>query len=119
MRYGGARGGQRAIVLTDETFSSAVDAATVALVDFWAPWCVPCRMVGHAVEALAQDAGDRLLVARLNVDENPHTPKRLGVENLPTLLVFRDGRVVDVLIGAVSKPSLDRFIRRWIESVAV
>jgi len=76
------------------------------LVDLWAPWCGPCHMIAPVVEKLAVDYAGRLKVAKLNVDENPATANAYHVQGIPTLLIFRDGRVVDRIVGAAPEPLL-------------
>ena len=73
------------------------------LVDFWAPWCGPCRAVGPTIDDLAQQYGDRVKVGKLNVDENPKAASRFGIQSIPAVLVFQDGRVVETLIGVQPK----------------
>ncbi len=92
------------VKLTDETFAAALGDARPVLVDFWAAWCGPCRMIAPAIEKLAQEMGDRALVAKLNIDENPRTAQRFNVMSIPTLLVFKGGRVVDTIVGAQPAP---------------
>lgn len=90
--------------VTDDTFESEIlKAATPALVDFWAVWCGPCRAVGPVVEELAGEYGDKIKVAKLNVDENPKTPGLYGIMAIPTLIVFKDGQVAEQITGAVPK----------------
>jgi thioredoxin 2 len=82
------------------------------LVDFWAPWCGPCKMVGPAVEAVAQKYFGRLRVAKLNTDENPQTAGAFQIRSIPTLAIFRDGKVVDRLSGAVPQAQLESWVER-------
>jgi thioredoxin 1 len=90
----------KAITLTDANFEQVINDGKPVLVDFWAPWCGPCRMVAPAVEQLAREFQGRAVVGKLNVDENQRTAQRFGVQSIPTLLIFRDGRVVDQIVGA-------------------
>ena len=100
--------------VTDTSFDSdVVNANGPVLVDFWAEWCGPCRMIAPALEDLAGEMGDRLTVAKINIDENPQTPTKYGVRGIPTLMVFKGGQVAGTKIGAVSKNAL----QDWVESV--
>jgi thioredoxin 1 len=96
----------KAIVLTDANFDSVINSEKPVLVDFWAEWCGPCKMIGPLVEELAGDYEGKAVIAKLNVDENPNVTARFGVRNIPTLLVFKKGQVVDKQIGAVPKSVL-------------
>jgi thioredoxin 2 len=97
------------VAVSDATFESEVlQSKLPVLVDLWAPWCGPCRMIAPAIEAIAQEKAGRLRVAKVNVDENPMTAERLGVQGIPTLVVFKDGQEVDRIVGALPKPALLR-----------
>lgn len=96
----------KTLVLTDSTFDEAIKSDKPVLVDFWAEWCGPCKMIGPAVEELANDYDGKAVVAKLNVDENPQVTARFGVRSIPTLLVFKNGQIVDKQIGAVPKSVL-------------
>jgi thioredoxin 1 len=96
----------KALVLTDATFNDAINGDKPVLVDFWAEWCGPCKMIGPAVEELANDYDGKAVVAKLNVDENPETTAKFGVRSIPTLLVFKNGQIVDKQVGAVPKSVL-------------
>jgi thioredoxin 1 len=95
------------ITVTDATFESEVlRSKEPVLVDFWAAWCAPCRMIAPTVEALALEYDGKVRVAKLDVDKNPATASGYHIHSIPTLLVFKDGRVVDQIVGAVSKATL-------------
>ena len=88
-------------MLTDQTFEKVVSQSDKpVLVDFWAPWCGPCRMVAPAVEQLAGEFAGRAVVAKLNVDENPRVSQRFDIRSIPALFVFRRGQVVERIVGA-------------------
>lgn len=98
----------KAIELTDANFDEVINSGKPVLVDFWAEWCGPCKMIGPVVEELAGDYEGKAVVAKLNVDENPTVTAKFGVRNIPTLLVFKGGQVVDKQIGAVPKSVLNQ-----------
>ena len=91
---------------TDETFDAEAQASVAVLVDLWAPWCGPCRFVGPILEQLAHEYAGRLKVVKVNVDENPVLAQRFQASSIPTLVVLRDGRVVDRIVGALPKNQL-------------
>jgi thioredoxin 2 len=98
----------RPLTITDETFRSVlVDAQNrPVLVDCWAPWCGPCRMIAPVLEQLAAESGGRYVIAKLNVDENPRTSAEFRVQSIPTLLIFRQGALVDRMVGVQSKQAI-------------
>ncbi|HMR58774.1 MAG TPA: thioredoxin [Cyclobacteriaceae bacterium] len=98
----------KTIELTDSNFDQAINSEKPVLVDFWAEWCGPCKMIGPVVEELAGDYEGKAVVAKLNVDENPQVTARFGVRNIPALLVFKNGQVVDKQVGAVPKSVLSQ-----------
>lgn len=87
--------------VTEQDFQSTVDSG-VTLVDFWAEWCGPCRMVTPVLEELQAELGDSAQIVKLNVDENPNIAQQFGISGIPTMLLFKDGQVVDKLVGASS-----------------
>ena len=104
------------VILTDENWNTEVsEAQQPVLVDFWAEWCAPCRMVGPAVEAVAAAYKGRVKVGKLNVDENPAVAQAFGVRSIPTLLVFKGGKVADQQIGAVPQPRIAEMLEKQLE----
>ena len=87
-----------------------IDAEGPVLVDFWAEWCGPCRMVGPILDEIQTENGDKLTVLKLNVDENRDVPARFGIRGIPTLMMFKDGNVVATKVGALAKSQLTAFI---------
>lgn len=94
------------IEITDENFEEFVSSHPLVVVDFWAEWCMPCRMIAPIVEELASDLRGKVVFGKLNVDENPLTTSRYGIMSIPTLLIFKDGKPVDAIIGATSKSKI-------------
>ncbi len=99
------------IYVTDATFDNEVlKSDTPVLVDFWAEWCGPCKMIAPILDEIAEEYADRIKVAKLNIDENPATPSQYGIRGIPTLMLFKNGNVEATKVGAVSKSQLTAFI---------
>lgn len=98
--------------VSDATFEAEVlQSATPVLIDFWAPWCGPCRAIAPVVEELAGEYAGKLKVVKMNVDDNPATPARYGVRGIPNLIVFKDGQVYEQIVGAVPKSRLAQAVQ--------
>ena len=95
--------------ITDADFQATV-ATGVTLVDFWAPWCGPCKMIAPVLEEIAGELGDKAQIVKINVDDNPQVAGQYGIMSIPTLLLFKDGKKVDQKVGALPKPALKAFI---------
>ncbi len=99
--------------LDDDDFeTSVIQSKKLALVDFWADWCQPCHMMAPTIEALAEDYGDRILVAKLDVDANPMTTHKYGIRGIPALLLFKDGQLVQQIVGVQPKEEIARIIEQ-------
>lgn len=107
-------GNNTPVVLTDANFQQVVSGPGPVLVDFWAPWCGPCRMVAPSVEQLAREYAGRAVVGKLNVDENPATQRRFQIMSIPTLYIFKNGQVVDQIVGAQPLPVLQQRLARQV-----
>jgi thioredoxin len=100
-------------VVTDARFVKEVlEADRPVLLDCWAPWCGPCRMIAPALDQLAAESNGRYLICKLNVDDNPQTAARFGIRSIPTLLIFKNGQLVDTLVGAQSKQAIAARLER-------
>lgn len=100
------------IVVTDATFQQTIQQHTLVVVDCWAIWCAPCRMIAPVIESLAQDYAGKIVFAKLDVDQNSQTSHHYQIQSIPTLLVFKHGRLVDRLVGALPRQLLEpRIIR--------
>lgn len=98
--------------LSDATFDREVAGNDILLVDFWAPWCGPCRMVAPVIRQLAKDYQGRVAFGKLNTDENPTVSLRFRVMSIPTLMLFKNGKPVDMLVGAAPRPTIERMIQK-------
>ena len=101
------------MTVTDATFSAEVERSPLpVLVDIWAPWCGPCRMIAPVLESLASEWAGRVRIAKLNVDENPATASRFNARSIPLLVVIKDGREVDRIIGVQPREEIERRLQR-------
>ncbi|MEB3228693.1 MAG: thioredoxin [Synechocystis sp.] len=101
--------------VSDASFKEDVlDSELPVLVDFWAPWCGPCRMVAPVVDEIAQQYIGRLKVVKLNTDENPNTASQYGIRSIPTLMIFKGGQRVDMVVGAVPKTTLASTLEKYL-----
>ncbi len=107
----GPGAGGNFVELTDSNFDSVLKGQRLMLVDFWAPWCGPCRWVSPVLEEIAKENEGRLVLGKMNVDENPRTSYRFGVQGIPTIVIARNGTVVDTIVGAAPKETLMARIR--------
>jgi len=99
------------INVTDDSFENDVlKASGAVLVDFWAPWCGPCKQIAPILTEIAADMGDKITIAKVDIDDNPNTPGKYGVRGIPTLMIFSDGNVQGTKVGAVTKGKLVDFI---------
>ena len=105
---------EKPVEITDATFKETIQKHSLVVVDCWAPWCGPCHMVAPIIEELARDYSEKILFGKLNVDENPEVSTRYGIMSIPTLLVFKNGRLVDRIIGAMPRRMLESRIARYL-----
>ena len=101
--------------LDDSNFSQTINNFPLLLVDFWAPWCGPCRMMSPLIDQIGQDYVGKLVVGKVNVDENPAVSRQFEISSIPTLILFKRGQAVNKIIGSVSKNKIDEMVRMHLE----
>jgi thioredoxin 1 len=101
------------IQITDKTFDQTIKSNPLVVIDFWAEWCMPCRIIAPIVEELAKDHAGKVVFGKLNVDENKATAMRYGITAIPALLFLKNGKLVDQVLGAVSRQHLEEKIRKF------
>lgn len=104
------------IILQDSNFFSEISKRDLVVVDFWAAWCGPCRMIAPVIEQLASEYASKVTFGKLNVDENPEVSNRFGIQSIPALMVFKNGKQVDGLVGAVPKARIEAVFKPYIGS---
>ena len=98
------------INVTDDAFDKVINGDKPVLVDLWAEWCGPCKMIAPILDEVAEEMSDKVTIAKLNIDQNPETPPKFGVRGIPTLLLFKNGAVAGTKVGALSKTQLIEFL---------
>ena len=104
------------IGLTDSNFANEISKYPIMLVDFWAPWCGPCRMVSPIIEQLSREYSGKVAFGKVNVDENQSIAASFGIQSIPTLMIFRNGKAVDVMVGALPKAQIEMKLKQQILS---
>jgi thioredoxin 1 len=107
------------VVLTDSNFKSEVAKYPVMLVDFWAPWCGPCRMDSPIIEQLAKEYSGRVAFGKVNVDENQMVAASFGIRSIPTMMIFKNGKAVDVMMGALPKVQIEMKLKQQLSSSSI
>jgi len=102
----------RPIIATDHNFEELIKRYPLVFVDFWAEWCLPCRVISPVIEELAEQYAGKIVFLKVNVDDNPITASRYGIESIPTMIIFKNGRPVDVIVGAYPKKVIEERIRK-------
>ncbi len=103
------------IILNESNFGNEIEQHKgVSLVDFWAPWCMPCKMLAPAIEAIAEDYKGKVKVGKVNVDDNRSLAAKFGIMSIPTIIIFKEGKIADQIIGSVPKAVLESKLRQYI-----
>lgn len=98
--------------ITDDAFEQEIANSKIpVLVDFWAPWCGPCKQLGPTIDELSQDLGDKISVYKCNIDENPEAPSKYAVRGIPTLMIFKNGKLIDSKVGSLPKSALYEWVK--------
>ncbi|MCI1681178.1 MAG: thioredoxin [Bacteroides sp.] len=100
-----------ALEITDSNFQEILAKGKPVVIDFWAPWCGPCKMVGPIIEELAEEYKDQVLIGKCDVDQNGDLPAEFGIRNIPTVLFFKDGKMVDKQVGSTTKSAFDTKVK--------
>jgi thioredoxin 1 len=105
---------EKVTILTDGNFEQTINGGKPVLIDFWAEWCGPCRRLAPTVDELANDYDGKVVVGKMNVDENPSTPMRFSIRGIPTLLLFKEGQLVEQVVGLADKDSLKKMLDKHV-----
>ena len=98
--------------VSDESFEAdVIGSSKPVLVDFWASWCAPCKAIAPSLEEISNELGEEITIAKINIDDNPLTPSKFGVRGIPTMMIFKDGKVVSTQVGAMAKNRIDGWIK--------
>lgn len=103
------------IILTDENFSATLTANDLLVVDFWAPWCAPCRVVGPIIEQLSKEYAGKVTFAKMNVDENQKVASNFGIMSIPTIIVMQKGKIVETIVGAYPKSHIEATFKKYVK----
>jgi thioredoxin 1 len=104
---------EKVLTITDSSFDAdVIKSGKPVLVDFWATWCAPCKAIAPVLDAIAEEYDGQVIVGKVNVDDSPATPGKYGVRGIPTIILFKDGKVLDQVVGAVPKSQLEALIKK-------
>jgi thioredoxin 1 len=106
------------LILNDSNFAQAVEKYPLLVVDFWAPWCGPCRILGPTIEQLARDFAGKVIFGKLNVDENPQVAGAFGIQSIPAVAIFKNGQIVDGFVGVASKSQIQSKLSQYVDGAA-